>query len=253
MSWENQKGRLFNPQIHPFMSFLSRASTLPERRSTFALREVSCTKRQQTPQLCLCFAGPLEMGAAEGLPIFLPRCLLSCFFLVFKIQNWRVESSRCACWQIHTDELSCPLQCCCKDGLGWFKSISSAKKAKKSDQKIYSPSGKQRMPPQHMSIDISTPSTLLPWFHPLLVLVGTARPPMAIAAMPRLPIGKISDLNIGSPRCHWFTTPRLGELDMFFPSKKWGKSVKSPYNHEKISILENQNWICWKFGSKFSM
>lgn len=70
---------------------LNRASTLPERRSTFAPR--ASTKRQQTPQLCLCFAGPLEMGAAEGLPVFLPRCLLSCFFLSlkFRTDEWNLR------------------------------------------------------------------------------------------------------------------------------------------------------------------
>lgn len=112
---------------------LNKASTLPERRSTFAPR-ASCTKRQQTPQLCLCFAGPLEMGAAEGLPIFLPRCLLSCFFFVFK--NSELMSGIFAmCWQIHTDAVLPPPMLLQRWFGPVFKSISSAKKDKQDRPK----------------------------------------------------------------------------------------------------------------------
>ena len=137
-----------------------------------------------------------------------------------------------------------------------FKSINTAKKPKKTDQKSTHHLESRGC---HPSIFVKAYQPHQPFFldsTPYWFLVGTARPyfhdgyscyaktPNWQNLWPRYQIPKVPQTQ---------TTPRLGEAGFFFPSKKGSQSVKSPYNDEKISILENQNWIRWKFGSKLPM
>ena len=136
-----------------------------------------------------------------------------------------------------------------------FKSINTAKKPKKTDQKSTHHLESRGC---HPSIFVKAYQPHQPFFldsTPYWFLLGPQGPisTMAIAAMPRLPIGKICDLGIRSQRCHRHKPHHDLVSWIFFPSKKGSQSVKSPYNDEKISILENQNWIRWKFGSKLPM
>lgn len=150
-----------------------------------------------------------------------------------------MESSRCACWQIHTDELSCPLQCCCKDGLGWFKSISSAKKAKKSDQKSTHHLESRGCHPSIYQC-ISTPSTLLPWFHPLWVFVGTARPPIFYSCYAKTPNWQNQWPQYQIPKVPLAPNRATFGRDFFFArgvgSQKWWKNLH--FGESKLDLLE---------------